>query len=773
MDRFCELLLPVAFSPSPDIYRFVLMNWIKTGFPGAHENFAIAFVDAAMEKFPSLSATRHKRHQPSFNSDKDRAWVYKALQTLRYSLCRARATNRKSIPTYASLVGDLTKICGIGGLLGQQLVAVAAIVGAIPTSYATQAVTCRGTKTARRLEENGFLCATMCQSLLSYVSAVSGMNTACTENCTCEFGRPPNHPYVDVVYVDQNRILFVEATLSQTHFHENAYNVSELRRSNPGHKFTRCQLLLSLDHDLHTLRYGWWAYNPVRSETHPSDGSIVVRVVSEQKREKNAMSKKLRNNNRASSRVRLHGRWTRNQTPFGIPQHHRQLPRTESDLSPSETDRNVARYQRLFELLEDDDSVTSQWEREDRAAERSEDFDNLKDAFRHVVLDDEYSNRLDSRHLRDLHRSGKMRHGTLRSTHAMDNSDPQNLFPSDTVLMSHIDRPVLEVSLSRMAANALGELDVSKLVVEVRMVSPYRFAATAHYNGMTYIHKDRRFALKQHLASAPVDGTNDGAVCHYTKRKSARRAMYFFLFTKIGDPRRWLSQSLHKEDWFGFATGTKDTFPTPANSKQFVVLGSNQGRGSTFAVLCRAANAIHINLVQQPYTASQVPNADRFPRQATAFRLCDCPYTSDGVFKIRKKRRLPTFVLTTSIEDCVVEESNTRKQLSNTGMNKGGWNVVSQSNAAPDENDLGSMADLPQAVQKYWPHGWERITRIRGRGNGRYHCWKSPAKGKVLRSKVSLRKFLDALVEYGGDEDRAYDSAIACQGKKRLGKRTR
>jgi hypothetical protein len=211
---------------------------------GAHENLAIAFVDAAMEKFSSLSATRHKRHQPSFNSDKDRAWVYKALQTLRYSLCRARSTNHKSIPTFASLVGGLSEIGGIGGLLGQQLVAVAAVVGAIPTSYATQAVTCRGTKTARRLQENGFLCATMCHSLLSYVSAVSGMNTACTENCTCEFGRPPNHPYVDVVYVDQNRILFVEATLSQTHFHELTYNVSELRRSSPGHKFTRCQLLL-------------------------------------------------------------------------------------------------------------------------------------------------------------------------------------------------------------------------------------------------------------------------------------------------------------------------------------------------------------------------------------------------------------------------------------------------------------------------------------------------------------------------------------------------
>jgi hypothetical protein len=101
---------------------------------------------------------------------------------------------------------------------------------------------------------------------------------------------------------------------------------------------------------------------------------------------------------------------------------------------------------------------------------------------------------------------------------------------------------------------------------------------------MTYIHKDHRFALKQHLASAPVNGTDDAAACHYSKRKSAKKAMYLFLFTEIGDPRRWLSQSLHKDDWFGFATG-EDSFPTPANSKQFVVLGSNQGRGSTLAVL--------------------------------------------------------------------------------------------------------------------------------------------------------------------------------------------
>jgi hypothetical protein len=82
IETFSELLLPVAFSPSADVYRYVLSTWIKNRFP-VEQNMAIAFVHTAMKNFPSMAATRHKRHQPTFNKDRSKSWFDGALRHLK------------------------------------------------------------------------------------------------------------------------------------------------------------------------------------------------------------------------------------------------------------------------------------------------------------------------------------------------------------------------------------------------------------------------------------------------------------------------------------------------------------------------------------------------------------------------------------------------------------------------------------------------------------------------------------------------------------------
>jgi hypothetical protein len=138
IETFSELLLPFAFSPSADVYRYVLSTWIKTRFP-VEQNMAIAFVHTAMKNFPSMAATRHKRHQPTFNKDRSKSWFDGALRHLKLTLYTART--KKIRPSNASFVKSLTSnIDGIGDLLAQTVISVACIVGVIPTAYLTEGV---------------------------------------------------------------------------------------------------------------------------------------------------------------------------------------------------------------------------------------------------------------------------------------------------------------------------------------------------------------------------------------------------------------------------------------------------------------------------------------------------------------------------------------------------------------------------------------------------------------------------------------------------------
>jgi hypothetical protein len=317
IETFSELLLPVAFSPSADVYRYVLSTWIKTRFP-VEQNMAIAFVHTAMKNFPSMAATRHKRHQPTFNKDRSKSWFDGALRHLKLTLYTART--KKIRPSNASLVKSLTShIDGIGDLLAQTVISVACIVGAIPTAYLTEAQICKETRTSTRLQANGFG-PNKFPPLLRHLARTLNLNLLCTENSICEFGRTPRNPYVDVVYYDQKRILFVDGSRNSADFPRKTYSVSEILRDSSSDRTKRGKLSLSCGRGgAERRQHKWWEVDQVDSKQPTRDLEEIVHIVDVDQRAKNLRKKEQTEKRKALSLVNLKRKLPPNPTPVGVP----------------------------------------------------------------------------------------------------------------------------------------------------------------------------------------------------------------------------------------------------------------------------------------------------------------------------------------------------------------------------------------------------------------------------------------------------------------------
>ena len=225
VEKQLEILLPIVFSPSADIFCNVMHSLISSkssfqGFKDKNMNLTTSYVETALQRNGSLGCGRYARHQPTFNIIPDENWIRSSLLCLRETVIMS---HRDRYYSFKNMSSKICTIKHVGPLLAQHLIHVMSLIGMINPSFGAGARICEGTQTAKRLLHNHSIPPSSHQCLLEFVSARYSWLPSVAENAVCKHQQQKDTRFRDVLYATQKSVMWVVP-------YSDAYRVAYLRR---------------------------------------------------------------------------------------------------------------------------------------------------------------------------------------------------------------------------------------------------------------------------------------------------------------------------------------------------------------------------------------------------------------------------------------------------------------------------------------------------------------------------------------------------------------
>ena len=211
VEKHLELILPIAFCRTADIFCSTLTGWITNkstikSIVNKDKNLTLSYMSAVLTKYGSLGAGRYARHQPTFNIVPDNDWVRSSLLCLRETVMLSLHNKQYS---FRMLTDKICSIKHVGPLLAQHLVHVMALVGIVHPLFGSGAKICEGTHTSRRLQNKYSIPRSSHQSLLEFVCATYSWLPNVAENGVCKHEQPEGTHFNDVLYATQRSVMWV------------------------------------------------------------------------------------------------------------------------------------------------------------------------------------------------------------------------------------------------------------------------------------------------------------------------------------------------------------------------------------------------------------------------------------------------------------------------------------------------------------------------------------------------------------------------------------
>jgi len=227
VEKQLELILPIVFFPSADIFRRVTDEWICT--PGFMEkeaqtkNLTLVYIADAKRMFGKINkGGKFPRHQPTFNGEPDERWVTLSLIILREAVIAS--CKRKCGCSYSTLKEQVSEIPHAGPLLTQHLIHSMALTGLIDPIYGAKAEICDGTMASKRLFELHSIPNSTNPCLLDYVGNKYSWLPYLAENAICKSGQKKKCQFKDVIYGSQEYLYWIVQDKDGT------YRVAYLKR---------------------------------------------------------------------------------------------------------------------------------------------------------------------------------------------------------------------------------------------------------------------------------------------------------------------------------------------------------------------------------------------------------------------------------------------------------------------------------------------------------------------------------------------------------------
>lgn len=211
VEKQLEIILPIVFFPSAQVYREITDAWIsRQGFmeqEGTTMNLTMVYIRDATELNGSVNkGGKYPRHQPTINFVPDEHWVTVSLRCLREAVIHS--VSRKTY-SFKCMMAQVTKIHHVGPLLCQHLIHSMSLTGLVHPMYGAKAEICDGTLSAKRLLQIHHIPKSNHPCLLEFVGARYAWLPYIAENAICKSGQKKLCNFRDVIYGSQQYILWV------------------------------------------------------------------------------------------------------------------------------------------------------------------------------------------------------------------------------------------------------------------------------------------------------------------------------------------------------------------------------------------------------------------------------------------------------------------------------------------------------------------------------------------------------------------------------------
>lgn len=764
LNRICELVLPVIFSPGPTLYHDIMKKWVNEGLPDAEKNWALEFAEVAVHLFGSLGKCKHRRHQNTFNTDVSRIWFDQSLRILKGVLKNAR----KDKYPIADLIKQLKKILHVGDLSAHHLLGVAALARVIPTRYAIEASVSQGTQTAVRLTVSGLL-KTQVNGFVRFVAKRMGWTEAYAENVLCEWGKGRRSFVVEVVFGDQ---LF----LFQANKSGEPYDVTLFRRidnTNASRTKRKKQLerkMAGLKLDVDSPFNDQYGYHWSNQSGSPQNPDEMVLVVDEAQRRKNQIAKEKRN---LKQLLRLKGASRRfaNSTNFGV-----DLELRDCVHRSKEECLTLAGSAAMLGYLQGNqcNGTSTEEELETLRRDRREYCfweDEMK-IFEWGGKDGEYGDRKASAVLRQLHSSSTLKAQPVRlaNNHKIDQSHAciGNLY-AKRIESVPLDPKVLLAYAAGHSACKLHErfkFEIERAHLPNRNSKfPPQFAAKLRFQGCTY--------------TIPADWSNKGGwdltrrtlhnwkeqgleCCFFFESQAdAVRALCWYLLTSPTtgtsfpfDAQRWIAMAFHTDDWRA-PVGTGD-FEQADHSHGCKYVIINQDCDTKSVALLQWHNEmIQISFLQRPFFRGSTKNlfvplaqSPYSPEYSTLLRFRDKPRERRNIDTSKNmddkpqgssQKKTSSFVASVMdqppMSDCEFEKDVTGKKLTEESKK-----VLEEDKKLGEDLLEYFEYDIDQD-RRFFPKGWVRKTILYFNHRHEIH-YHPPGSAEVCKGPAGVKRYL-------------------------------